>query len=186
MNIEKEITKEEEHQLHISLKSYFTKFKGDTKPDSTIELSDNIIAAVGGLIAISIISALAVPFGFPMVLGPLGASCLLVFAAHESPFSQPRHLVGGHLLSTTAALVILDIFGRSHLTIGVTLAFVLLLMAISKMMHPPAAASAIVAINTEAGWGFLLIIVLCALLLVAISLFYNNLFKERQYPKQWL
>ncbi|WP_280637201.1 HPP family protein [Alkalihalobacillus sp. BA299] len=57
-------------------------------------------------------------------------------------------------------------------------------MVISKLLHPPAAASAIVVINTEAGWGFLLTICISALLLIAISVIYNNLFKDRQYPKQ--
>jgi CBS-domain-containing membrane protein len=68
---------------------------------------------------------------------------------------------------------------------AITLAVVLFLMVILKMVHPPAAASAMVAINTQAGWGFLLTIVICSLILLAISVFYNNLFKERQYPKQW-
>ncbi|WP_280637199.1 HPP family protein [Alkalihalobacillus sp. BA299] len=59
-----------------------------------------------------IISLIAVPFGFPMVLGPIGASCLLVFAAHASPFSQPRHILGGHFISTIVALSIWDILEK--------------------------------------------------------------------------
>ncbi|WP_332692792.1 HPP family protein [Halalkalibacter lacteus] len=50
---------------------------------------------------------------------------------------------------------------------------------------PPAAASAIVAINTQAGWGFLLTIIVSSLLLITISVLYNNLFQNRQYPIQW-
>jgi CBS-domain-containing membrane protein len=185
MNVGKEFNKANNHQLHTFFSSYFIKMKGEKKSEANVKVTDSIISATGGLIAMIIISAVAVMVGFPMVLGPMGASCLLIFAAHAGPFSQPRHIMGGHFIATITALTIWDIFGRSHVTMAITLAVVLFLMLILKMVHPPAAASAMVAINTQAGWGFLLTIVICSLILLAISVFYNNLFKERQYPKQW-
>ncbi|WP_332692789.1 HPP family protein [Halalkalibacter lacteus] len=84
-----------------------------------------------------IISAIAVILGYPMVLGPMGASCLLVFAAHAGTFSQPRHILGGHVISTLTALTIWEVFGRSHVTIGITLAVVLFVMVFLKVVHPP-------------------------------------------------
>jgi len=66
------------------------------------------------------------------------------------------------------------------------LAFVLILMILTKTVHPPAAASAIVAINTQAGWGYLGIIMICAFVVVLISTVYNNLFQDRQYPRYWV
>jgi CBS-domain-containing membrane protein len=186
MNIGKAFNKENSSQLYNFLSSYFTKMKGEKIIEPHVKLTDSIVSATGGLIAMLIISTLAVILGYPMVLGPMGASCLLVFAVHAGSFSQPRPIFGGHFLATLTALTIWDFFGRSHLTIGITLAVVVFLMVILKVVHPPAAASAMVAINTQAGWGFLLTIALSSLLLIAISVIYNNLFKERQYPKQWL
>lgn len=81
-------------------------------------------------------------------------------AAHSLPFSQPRQIFGGHLVSTSTALIIWNIFGKTYLSIGLTLAIVLFLIITMKLIHPPAAASAMVAINTEAGWGFLVSIIL--------------------------
>ncbi|WP_227935392.1 HPP family protein [Alkalihalobacillus deserti] len=169
-----------------SFTHYLSKMKGVSAQDRTVLFSDSLVSAGGGLIAMTIISLLAVSLGYPMALGPIGASCLLVFAAHEGPFSQPRHIIGGHLLSTFVALSIWDLFGRSHITIGITLAVVVLLMMITKMMHPPAAASAVVAINSQVGWGFLLTVVFSAILVVVISILYNNLFKTRNYPQRWM
>ena len=37
-----------------------------------------------------------------LVIGSFGASAVLLFAAPRAPFSQPRNLVGGHLLSVSA------------------------------------------------------------------------------------
>ncbi|WP_142247933.1 HPP family protein [Alkalihalobacterium alkalinitrilicum] len=179
MDIQKELNKENNHQFNTLLSSYFTKMKGERKSEPSVQIKENLISATGGLIAMLVISVMAVTIGFPMVLGPMGASCLLVFAAHAGPFSQPRHILGGHFISTIVALSIWDIFGRTHLKIEITLAVVLFLMVVSKMLHPPAAASAIVAINTEAGWGFLLTILISAIILIAISVAYNNLFKNR-------
>ncbi|WP_054637534.1 MULTISPECIES: HPP family protein [Bacillaceae] len=166
--------------------TYISKMKGEQGNVTRINLSDNIISAIGGLITISIVSVIAVALGYPMVLGPIGASCLLVFAAHHGPFSQPRHILGGHFVSTLAALAIWDMLGKSHLTIGLTLAVVLILMILLNVMHPPAAASAIVAINSQSGWIFLLTVIISSLVVIAISVLYNNLFKDRNYPKQWM
>ena len=121
-----------------------------------------------------------------MAMGPLGASCVLIFAAHSGPLSQPRQVIGGHILSTTIGLVIWSIFGKSLSIIVITLVIVLIVMSLTKTIHPPAAASALVAINFETGWGYLIPIVIGTLFIVFIAMIYNNLFPKRQYPKHWL
>ncbi|MFC0471428.1 HPP family protein [Halalkalibacter kiskunsagensis] len=187
MSLERgELKKSAELEKGWSFTNYISKMKGVSAQDQSVRIIDSLVSAGGGLIAMTIISILAVSLSYPMALGPIGASCLLVFAAHEGPFSQPRHIIGGHLLSTVTALSIWDVFGRSHITIGITLAIVVILMIITRMMHPPAAASAIVAINSQAGWGLLLTIVLSAVIVVGISVLYNNLFESRNYPKRWI
>ncbi|WP_257008219.1 HPP family protein [Bacillus sp. FJAT-45350] len=187
MEVQKERQKDDTNlEMVRSLSHYINKMKGTNNPIKSFPITDSLISAGGGLIAMVIISLVAVFLGHPMVLGPIGASCLLVFVAYEGPFSQPRHVIGGHLLSTIAALTIWDLFGRSHVTIGITLAIVVLLMLLTNMMHPPAAASAIVAINTQIGWSFLFTIFLCAILAVIVSILYNNLFKNRSYPQRWI
>ncbi|WP_332634915.1 HPP family protein [Halalkalibacter flavus] len=187
MPLEKgELKKTVELEKGWSFEQYIHKMKGVSAQYQAVRLTDSFISAGGGLITMIIISILAVSLGYPMALGPIGATCLLVFAAYEGPFSQPRHIIGGHILSTVVALSIWDLFGRSHITIGITLAVVVLLMLITKMMHPPAAASAIVAINSQAGWGLLLTIAISAIIVVGISVLYNNLFESRTYPQRWI
>ncbi|MDQ0247362.1 CBS-domain-containing membrane protein [Bacillus fengqiuensis] len=186
MNLEKNLEKNWSNQSIIHLTTYLRKMKGEARKEAQIDYMDSIVSAAGGLFAMMIIGFTVVGLGYPMTIGPLGASCLLVFGAHKSPLSQPRHVIGGHLLSTTSALIIWSILGKSLFTFGLVLAIVLMLMTLTKTVHPPAAASSLVAVNTEAGWGFLISIVICTLMLVFISTIYNNLFQTRQYPKHWL
>ena len=172
--------------LSVLLKLLYEKMKGELKEEPKINYRDAVVSSIGGLIAIIISSAIALALGYPMALAPIGASCVLVFGAHKGPLSQPRHVLGGHLLATVSALIIWSLFHRSLITIAIVLAFVLILMILTKTVHPPAAASAIVAINTQAGWGYLGIIMICACVVVLISTVYNNLFQDRQYPRYWV
>ena len=48
-----------------------------------------------------------------LILGSFGASCLLVFAYPQSPFAQPRNVIGGHFIATLTGLVFLAVFGVS-------------------------------------------------------------------------
>lgn len=186
MAIEKSIGNHANQQFVYRLTAYIKKMRGQAKREARIDFADSVISATGGLIAISLLSFLAFSLGYSMALAPIGASCVLVFGAHKSPLSQPRPVVGGHFISAASALFIWDVFGKSLYTIAIALAIVLILMALTQTVHPPAAASALVAINSEAGWGFLGPIVVCTILLVIISTVYNNLFQTRQYPKYWL
>jgi CBS-domain-containing membrane protein len=184
--VERDIKKEQTQTAYTTLYHYFSKMKGDQVRTSSVPIKDSMVSAAGSFIAILVISGIAMLLGYPMILGPMGASCLLVFAAHAGPFSQPRQIFGGHLVASITALSIWDIFGRNHITIGITLALILFLMIVMKLVHPPAAASGMVAINTQAGWGFLVTIAVTSIVLIIISVLYNNFFKDRQYPKQWM
>ncbi|WP_428911688.1 HPP family protein [Niallia sp. Krafla_26] len=165
---------------------YLNKMKGETRSETRFDYKDSLISATGVFLAVSILCLLAVFFHYPMAIGPLGASCVLVFIAHQGPLSQPRQVIGGHILSTVTGLVIWDVFGKSLFILVISLVVVLLFMSLTDTIHPPAAASALVAINFEVGWGYLVPIVIGSILLVFISMLYNNLFPKRQYPKHWL
>lgn len=172
---------------HIEgLMVYLNKMKGVSKKETKFDYIDSLISVTGVFLAVSLICFLAFSFSYPMAMGPLGASCVLVFAAHNGPLSQPRQVIGGHILSTVTGLIIWSLFGKNVFIIIISLVIVLLLMSLTKTIHPPAAASALVAINFETGWGYLTPIVMGVFLLILISMLYNNLFPKRQYPQYWL
>lgn len=186
MNLLEQSNNKIKNTFSENLSVYLNKMKGEARKETTISYVDALVSATGVLLAVSFICFLAVFYHYPMAMGPLAASCILVFAAHSGPLSQPRPIIGGHILSTTIGLISWSIFGKSIPIIIITLTIVLILMSLTKTIHPPAAASALVAINFETGWGYLIPITIGALLIVIISILYNNLFPKRQYPKHWL
>jgi CBS-domain-containing membrane protein len=186
MDFGKDIEKSWGNQQVIGVAAYLKKMKGEARKEDRIDYVDSFVSAIGGLIAITMISFVIVYLGFPRAVAPLGASCIIVFGAHKSPLSQPRNVIGGHLIATTVALMIGSLLGNSLFIMGLVLAIVLILMTVTQTIHPPAAASALIAVNFQEGWDFLIPIVIGTLLLVLISTIYNNLFQTRQYPKHWL
>ena len=100
-------------QSFEGLFNYLNKMKGESRSETRFDYIDSLISATGVFLAVSIIGLLAVFFRYPMAIGPLAASCVLVFIAHSGPLSQPRQVIGGHILSTATGLIIWSIFGKS-------------------------------------------------------------------------
>ncbi len=51
-------------------------------------------------------------------MAPFGASCVLAFGVWNAPLSQPRNIIGGHLISTFIGLSIYHLFGNEYWTIA--------------------------------------------------------------------
>ena len=120
-----------------------------------------------------------------LILGSFGASCLLVFAYPQSPFAQPRNVIGGHFIATLTGLVFLAVFGVSWWAMALAVGTAIALMLLARMPHPPAGSNPLIVMLAGAGWDFLLTPTLAgSLILVAVALIYNNL-GGRRYPTYW-
>lgn len=64
-----------------------------------------VTAGAGVFLAFAAIGWLASSSGVPLMLGSFGATGVLLFAAPGGPFSQPRQIIGGHLLATLCGLL---------------------------------------------------------------------------------
>ena len=124
-----------------------------------------------------------------LLIGSFGASSVLIFGAIESPLAQPRNFFGGQILSaligvTTVALLP-DI---ACITAPVAVATSIVAMQITKTLHPPGGATALIAvIGTEKikALSYLYVVspVLSGtLILFIVALIFNNLTKYRRYP----
>lgn len=47
----------------------------------------------------------------PWILGSFGTTCVLLFGFPASPFSQPRNIIGGHVLTSLVGLLFLHLLG---------------------------------------------------------------------------
>ncbi len=70
-----------------------------------------LLGWLGSALAIGLIASLGMDLQLPLVLGSFGASCVLVFGFPELPFSQPRNVLFGHVLSTAIGFATLTLLG---------------------------------------------------------------------------
>jgi CBS-domain-containing membrane protein len=90
--------------------------------------------------------------GFPLLIGSFGASAVLAFGAIRSPLAQPRNLVGGHFLSALVGVSCYFLFpGTPWLASCLAVATAIALMHVTKTLHPPGGATALIAVTGRGG-----------------------------------
>lgn len=144
------------------------------------------LAGLGGAVAIGLIAGLAARSGQALVLGSFGASCVLLFGYADSPFSQPRNVVFGHLLSSFVGLAALKSFGPHWWAVGLAAGSAIALMLLTRTVHPPAGSNPVIVFLTQPDWSFLWLPTLTgAALLVLTAALYLNLTRQAVYPRYW-
>lgn len=149
-------------------------------------VSSILLAGVGGFVAIAVQAYLAQNLEAALVLGSFGASCVLVFGFPDAPFSQPRNVVAGHLLSSFVGLLFLTLCGPTWWSVALAVGTAIALMIATRTVHPPAGSNPVIVFLTQPAWDFLLFPTLIgAVLLVVVAVLYNNLVRKSNYPKYW-
>ena len=130
-------------------------------------------------------------FGLPVamhLIGPLGASAILLFAVSSGALAQPWSIVGGYLCATVVSLGVVYFFGRGLDSACLAVGVALLCMCPLRCLHPPAGALALLVVladpdSARLGWGVLAPVMLSAVCMLLAALAYNNLTRVR-YPKK--
>ena len=119
---------------------------------------------------------------------------MLEFYSIESPLAQPRNAIFGQLISALVGVAIAKLFQLSDRFddiqwVGGALACAsaTALMALTKTVHPPAGATALLAVVNadlvQLGWFLIPIMMLGCALMLSVALLVNNL--ERRFPMYW-
>jgi CBS domain-containing membrane protein len=123
------------------------------------------------------------------LIGSFGASSVLVYGAIQSPLAQPRNLVGGHLISALVGVTIFQLLPDIvWLTAPLAVSLSIVLMQVTKTLHPPGGATALIAVIgsdnvKKLGYMYVLSPVLTGvLILLAVALIFNNMTSLRRYP----
>jgi CBS domain-containing membrane protein len=128
------------------------------------------------------------------LIGSFGASCVLIYGVINSPLAQPRNLIGGHVLSALVGVTIhLLIPQELWLSCALSVSLSIVLMQVTKTLHPPGGATALIAnIGSkkilDSGYFYVLSPVLSGvLILFLVALIFNNVTPHRRYPsnKYW-
>lgn len=148
------------------------------------------LAGVGALAAVGELCFTA--YNRHLLIGSFGASAVLLFGAPRSPLAQPRNMIGGH---TVSALVGVTCWQTLHaspmLAQALAVATAIALMHLSRTLHPPGGATALIAtlgsaeIDKLGYWYVLWPATAGPLLLLLVALLINNLPRSRRYPLMW-
>ena len=123
------------------------------------------------------------------LIGSFGASSVLIYGAINSPLAQPRNLIGGHFLSALVGVTVYKLCPEIlWLNASLAVAFSIVVMQITKTMHPPGGATALIAVLPSEkiqglGYWYAVSPVLSgAVILLVVALIFNNIPKGRTYP----
>lgn len=145
-----------------------------------------LFATLGAIVAVSALAYVALTTQGLLLLGSFGASALLLFALPEAPLSQPRSVIGGHLLASVIAAGCLMLFGPQWWAIGLATGLGVGCMMLTRTVHPPAGSNAIIVFLAKPGWGLLVFsTVIGTVALVVIAVVYHRATRRHRYPLYW-
>ncbi|WP_291286760.1 HPP family protein [Flavobacterium sp.] len=161
--------------------------------ETLIDYKEHFWSFIGSFVGIGILSYLeSIRFSgtdIVFLIGSFGASSVLVYGIIQSPFSQPRNLIGGHVISAIIGVTVNQLIPDIvWLSAPLAVSFSIIFMQITKTLHPPGGATALIAVTGSAqikdlGYMYVLSPVLDGVLILFITaLVFNNMTSSRSYP----
>ena len=155
-------------------------------------LSGRLVACIGAALGIALTAvvcgALPLLLGVtPLLMAPLGASAVLLFAVPSSPLAQPWSIVGGNIVSAVVGVGIALIVPYHALAAGLAVGLAILAMSLARCLHPPGGAVALIAVIggpavAASGYAFALVPVALNSLLLAFAGWLFHRVSGHSYP----
>ena len=170
-------------------KTYFGKWSATARCPLKVPSAASLLwTFVAAFIGIIVVAYLALDSQLFPLFAPLGAPAVLLYGAPAAPFSQPRNLLGGHILSALVGIIIFKLMGATYLAVALGVSLALVVMLLTRTVHPPAGATALLGVTASEGsfmWA-LTPVAVGALILLVVALVVNNFDKEKSYPAYWI
>jgi CBS-domain-containing membrane protein len=130
---------------------------------------------------------LVAPPASPFMLASLGGSAVFLFGLTRAPAAQPRALIGGHLGGALIGIACFQFFGEALWVYVFAGVLTLWIMLLTRTVHPPAGANALIMIAGHAGWYAVLQPVLIGVFsLAAVAAIWSRLYSGlAHYPVGW-
>jgi hypothetical protein len=175
-----------QHFWH-NLKHYLVKMNGKPDYQPRFTLNQVLFSYIGSFIGIATLAYLSVGSGYPLIAAPFGAAAVLVFAVPNVPLAQPRNLIFGNCIGAIVSVLMVFLFGSEPWVMALAVATAIKLMQLTKTLHPPGGAVALVGVMSEAEVSFIFTpVLLGSIILLFCTILFNNLMPGRSYPQHWL
>ncbi len=128
-----------------------------------------------------------------LIMGSFAASSLIVFGLPESPFAQPRNVIGGHFIGSTIGLIAFTYLSSHWWAAAVAVALTMATMKFTRTVHPPATSNPLVIFIAyqlnplhKPTWEFILFPTLVgACLIILVALVKHNVRRAKPWPLYW-
>lgn len=175
---------------------YLQKMRGNGQSPPKVSLTEIVWSWIGSFLGIAAVAFthfhLLDRTGLLLIIGSFGASAVLIYGAIRSPLAQPRNLLGGHILSALVGVTAGKVLGgEPWLAAALAVSTAIALMHLTRTLHPPGGATALIAVIGGDGihrLGYLYVLMpatLGSLVLLVVALVINNLSRNRRYPEFW-
>lgn len=153
---------------------------------------ERMIACFGALLGIGIagtVSALAAGSldSLPLLVAPLGASAVLLFAVPASPLAQPWSIIGGNTVSAFIGITVAHLVPDKAVAAALAVALAIGVMSLLRCLHPPGGAASLLSVlggpaAASSHFSFALVpVALNSLIIVAVGLLFHQ-FTKHSYP----
>ena len=169
------------------LTQYIAGTRGSATYQPRFSVTQILVSYLGSFFGIGALAYLSIASGYPVIAAPFGAAAVLVFAVPNSPLAQPRNLIFGNLIGAIISVLMVTLFGSEPWVMALSVATAIKVMQLTKTLHPPGGAVALVGVLSNATWGFIMTPVLAGSIIFLFCTFaFNNMMPDRSYPKHWL
>ncbi len=158
-----------------------------------IDMARALIGAFIGIGAIaSVVQFYLNDADLTLMIGAFGATAVLIYGAPYSPFAQPYNVLLGHMISAVIGVSVYQFIGEANwMSAALAVSLSVLAMQVTRSVHPPGGASALIAVVASAelhelGYLYVLYPVgLGAAILVGVALAINNIRSPQRWPLFW-
>jgi len=149
------------------------------------DIAKSVFAGAFSAATIGVLTLLTYKTEFGVFLiTSFGSSMVLIFGYPESPFSQPKNIFFGHLLTSIIGIIILYIVPLPvYLLIPLAVGLGVGLMILFNVAHPPAGANPIIVIMGGVSLDYLINpIITGSLIILLFGLVLNRHILKKKYP----
>ena len=178
---------------------YFGRMRGKPRSHVRPGTFTVVTAFCASFIGVFVISIPSLSADAPLstrlfLIGSFGASATLLYGAPHAEFAQPRNIVFGQLIAAFVGVTAYKLFGGNvGVAGGLAVATTTAVMLLTGCLHPPAGATALIAVLGPAqvhhlGYLFIatpVLVVTLIILVLGLALLNLSPDKSRHYPVSW-
>ena len=149
------------------------------------DLYKSLLAGVLSAITIGALALLTYKTEFGIFLiASFGSSMVLLYGYPESPFSQPKNIFFGHLLTSLVGIFFLYFIPLPiYFLIGLSVGVGVFLMIFLKVPHPPAGGNPIIVIVGGYSIDYIINpIIIGSIIILTFGIVLNRLILRKKYP----